>query len=177
MCYSNIYLILNSLTLRCDGTNNMFTVFDGHSTSGPILGEFCDSTVPVSYLVSSGKYLTLTLRTGSTNLMGHISFSYFSDSTRSGCGYEVSRPPGLYTASTMILTEGSLSSDGMRAGMDCEWVIRPEVTSVTNVNYDEGDPAVEREVVKGGKLAQPHMSTAHTTHHTPHTTHHTPHKH
>ena len=83
--------------------------------------------------------MTLKIRTGTNNLKGDISFSYFSDTTRYDCGYEDSRAPGLYSSPTMILTDGTKSQDQMKPGLDCKWLISPNVKGVGAVNYDEGD--------------------------------------
>jgi cubilin len=90
-------------------------VRDGLEDTGPLLGMFCNTTLPPP-LVSSGPYLSLRFHSdGSSTDMGfHVTFAEVPGIP--GCG-------GVFTESQGVISSPQ-HPEPYAHGMDCEYLIR-----------------------------------------------------
>jgi len=138
-----IILVVTHLKLSDDCQNNV-TIFDGPDVKSPILSILCGTFLPLDWMFSSGKSLTIRLQTRNKtdiDINETFEFMHYSNSDRYRCGYADGNSPGVYKASSMLLNDGKYHGDNfsssMESNLNCEWIVRPNIDhSKFNINRD-----------------------------------------
>eukprot|EP01038_Epipyxis_sp_PR26KG_P011323 gene11323-15187_t len=117
---------------RCSN-KNLYVWFKASSSNAVILFRHFQSII-------SKQKINRALNSssdGNTNYDNNINFevSYFSDGSNFRCG--IPSNPAILTAPSMVLTDGSKSTDRMDGGLNCIWIIQPtDIPSSNNNNND-----------------------------------------
>jgi hypothetical protein len=131
-----LYLALTSVSLP-DCSRGRLDVYDGLTLSSKRLHSLCGenaSIVPYKWLQMS---LTRTamlnfVSSSSETTQANFEVSFYSDGPNFHCGFAVN--PATVTAPSMVLTDGSSSTENMYSGQYCEWLVQPQVTGAREVN-------------------------------------------
>lgn len=137
-----ITFIFSNLSLSNPG--DKLIIFDGPSLSSPILNTFTGSNTPNSWFFSSTNVATMKFTSNQDkHSIGNFKLSYFSDGPNYHCGFTTN--PALLTAPSMILTDGSTSTDLLYPSNYCEWNIQPPLSTFIVIFFTRYD-------VMGGSL-------------------------
>jgi len=108
--------------LNLTDCNDVLTLYDGSTTSSPVLGQYCGGQPPTSW-IKSGSAALLTLQTNSALEAGTFELNYFADGPNYHCGFI--RNAALLTAASFTITDGSSSTESMYQNQFCTWNISP----------------------------------------------------
>jgi Zn-dependent metalloprotease len=129
-CATSVTLSLTQLNTEA-GYDGLI-VYNGSSTSSPVLGSFSGTTLPSSVTASSGQMLVVFTSDFSTNAQG-----FSANYTSTGSAY-CSGTTTLNTADYGTITDGSGASNYCN-NQNCSWLIQPpQATSVT-LNFSAFD--------------------------------------
>lgn len=119
---SSIILFFNSLSFPNCG--DRLEIYDGRSPDpNNLLGVFCGIT-PYKWLYAlSGQMLIRFIANSDNSRNASFDLSYYSDGPNYHCGFTTN--PAILTSSSMIITDGSHSSEFMYPNEQCEWIISP----------------------------------------------------
>ena len=110
------------LNLNC--TNSNLLIIDGPSISDNVIGSYCGSTLPISWLQTSGNSAVLLFSPGDSST-GNFDLSYWSDGPNYHCGFQNGPDPAILTATSMKITDGSSSAEDVYSNEQCVWRIAP----------------------------------------------------
>jgi len=118
------HLNISFVTLNTEATNDKVTIYDGPTTSSPVLGSYSGSTIPGNIISSNDSVLV----------------KFTSDASTTGTGWQIyynSSYPVLctgvqtMTAASDTFSDGSGTSDYNNSS-NCQWLIQPtNAASVT----------------------------------------------
>lgn len=117
-----VYIIINNLNISdCDDS---IKVYDGMTNTAPLLSTLCGDITPLQWIPATSGAALLEFNTDSDqNRMGNFDFSFFSDGSNYHCGFPTN--PAVLVSSSMILTDGSSSTESLYSEQYCEWIIEP----------------------------------------------------
>jgi len=121
-------ILLNFISLSTESTNDVITIYDGNSTSSPVLGTFSGSTLPTTTVVSSGPVMLVRFQTNGS-VVGSGWKAYYRSSFTPYCS-------GLatLTAASGSIDDGS-SSDNYTYNSLCRWSIAPDNATFITLNF------------------------------------------
>ncbi len=126
-------IVLSFISIATEPTNDIITVYDGNSTSSPVLGTFSGSTLP-NDITSTGPQMLVRFQTNGSTVANGWKASY-------RCLYPLycSGITNL-TAPSGTISDGS-ASDNYSYNHLCRWTITPtDATSIT-LNFSAFDLA------------------------------------
>lgn len=130
---TNLYFSFSLLNLSsCDYSRGKYLeLYDGPSLSSPLIGTYCGTDVPVSWIKTSSSVMLNYVSSGLPfDLTQDFDLSFYSDGPNSHCGFNVN--PAILKSKSMIFTDGSSSTDLIYNDQYCEWIISPMTTSNNN---------------------------------------------
>jgi hypothetical protein len=118
----SIFIIINHLNITdCDDSIN---VYDGVTNTAPLLQTLCGVHTPSRWIEATSGTALLEFRSDSDqDRAGNFDFSFFSDGSNYHCGFPTN--PAVHVSSSMIVTDGSSSSESLYGGQYCEWILEP----------------------------------------------------
>lgn len=118
-----ITFVFSSLALT--GSTDKVTIYDGSTTSGPVLfQQIGPGGAPYTWIASSLTTATVVFQSAANTAQGgNFKLSYFADGPNYHCGFPTN--PALLTATSMSFTDGSPSTGDIYPGQNCQWLIRP----------------------------------------------------
>jgi hypothetical protein len=117
-------IVLTFISLATEPTNDIITVYDGNSTSSPVLGTYSGSTLP-NDITSTGPQMLVRFQTNGSTVANGWKASY-------RCTYPI-YCSGIvnYTATSGTINDGSTAEDYTYNHL-CRWTITPpDVSSIT----------------------------------------------
>ena len=151
---THVYLTFNELDFAASSGDGL-SVYEGEVGPGTyedanLLGYFTGSVLPTEWIrVPSSSALTLRMHTDEDGAHAGTGFdvAFYADSNRYQCGHSVN--PGVLRAPSFFIADGSSSAEPIYPGMDCEWLVKPNVngTAVESINL-----AFSRMSLEGGEL-------------------------
>lgn len=124
-------LALNFNKLDTENGMDIITIYDGPSTSSPVIGTFSGNTIPTSTIISTGNKVLISFQTNSTDERNGWLISYKS-LYPSFCSNAVLSDP------TGSINDGSLSKKYMN-NTSCTWSIKPENASGIVLHFTSFD--------------------------------------
>jgi hypothetical protein len=120
---SPVMLFFNSLNFPNCG--DRLEIYDGKVIdSSKLLGVFCSVTTPYQWLLApSGQMLIRFIANADESRNASFDLSYYSDGPNYHCGFTTN--PAILRATSMLITDGSQSSEVIYSNQYCEWIISP----------------------------------------------------
>lgn len=136
------YIKLNFVLLDTE-ENDIVTIYDGASTSDPVLGTYSGSEVPSDYIYSTGNKMLITFVAdgdGNTGKGFKAEYTTFAPSYCTGSATVITNPSGT-------LDDGS--GDFYYANStSCSWWIKPDWASDITLSFTEFNTEETADVVK-----------------------------
>lgn len=121
-----IYISLYYISL---GSSHKLSIFDGTSlNTSKTLGVYNISDnfkPPKKWIVTSNPVAVMALQSSNSLQKGDFRLSYYSDGPNINCGMPTGN--GVLQSPSMIITDGSSSSEYLYPGQSCIWNIRPSI--------------------------------------------------
>lgn len=132
---------LNFVILDTD-VDDIVTIYDGASTSDPVIGEYSGPDAPTSDIYSSGNQMLIVFEANGDGTMGtgfKIEYDTYQPSWCSG-NTVLDEPSG-------IIEDGS-GEFWYKNGSNCSWMITPEFASDITLSFTEFNTEEDKDVVK-----------------------------
>lgn len=146
------YITFTFSKLHIVDCDDNLTLYDGTTTSAPVLGTFCGAEPPTQWYKTSGTGALLTFETNGANNEGFFELAYFSDGPNYHCGF--SRELATLTANSYTFTDGSSSTQSMYAGERCKWNIAPKDATGITIVFERFDLIGGSLVIYNGPVAE-----------------------
>jgi hypothetical protein len=127
-------IVLSFISLATESANDVITVYDGNSTSSPVLGTFSGSTLP-NDITSTGPQMLIRFQTNGSTVANGWKVSY-------RCNFPVyCSGIATLTAPSGVIDDGS-ASDNYTYNHLCRWsIIPPDATAIT-LNFSSFNLAI-----------------------------------
>jgi len=127
---TNVAVRLTFNRLNTELNNDTITIYDGGSTSDPILGTVSGSSIPSTPFISSGGTMLLTFKTNATvNLSGFTAF--YQTQLIPFCSGQTN-----LTAVSGTFDDGSPANSNYVDNSNCSWLIQPLGASLINLQFN-----------------------------------------
>ncbi len=126
-------------------TFDTLVVYDGATTSAPVLGKFSGNTLP-SVLTSTGSNVLLRFVTNGTATAAGWTITYRS-SNADNTDYITCRGSSAYTSPTGTFNDGSGSSNYSK-NLECEYLIEPPGASNVTIHFTQFNTELNYDFVK-----------------------------
>jgi hypothetical protein len=121
-------IMLNFISFSTESGNDVITIYDGNSTTSPVLGTYSGSLIPAGTITSTGPQMLVRFQTNGSNVSSGWKASY-----RCSFPYYCS---GLTTLTTPTGSfEDGSSSDNYSYNYLCRWSISPVNASSITLNF------------------------------------------
>jgi hypothetical protein len=131
----SIVFSFSKLDLPVDCSDNV-TIYDGVTTSAPILGTFCGSSIQRTWtLTSNPQALIRFISSPYSSSKGGFQLAYYSDGGNYNCG-NLRNSVGQMTLHSFILTDGSASGSAVLGGANCLWDVEPNEAQSIYIFFD-----------------------------------------
>jgi hypothetical protein len=121
-------ITLSFISLSTESGNDIITVYDGNSTSSPVLGTYSGTTIPAGTITSTGPQMLIRFQTNGSTVGNGWKASY-----RCSFPYYCSGITTLTTPNGSV-TDGS-SADNYSYNYFCRWNIAPENATSITLNF------------------------------------------
>ena len=119
---SNALISFAASDVYLPNAGDHLTIYDGNSSSDPVLVQFLGTSIPMKWYQTSGQEALMVFRSNAdSSYIGKFKVSYFTDGPNYHCGF--TRNPATLSAAAMTLTDGSSSIESLYRNQHCEWVI------------------------------------------------------
>ena len=126
----NVAVLLQLSQFSTEALNDTLTVYDGATTSDPILGTFSGNNPTIPILLSTGGSMLLTFKTNGV-----------FTSTGWRANYNIQAIPGCngttsLTAASGTFDDGTNASANYVPNLNCSWLIQPAGASLVTLNFN-----------------------------------------
>lgn len=125
--------------LKTELNNDIITIYDGESTSDPVVGTYSGNTLPADITVNGPKALVRFQTNGSVDNQGFL-LNYKASNQTSFCS-----ATKLITAASGDLSDGS-DENTYNNNTYCRWFIQPPGATSITFNFTSFDVSLEDEV-------------------------------
>ena len=134
------YIRINFERFETESVNDVVTIYDGESTSDPVLGSFSGNTIPPEIISNAKKVLVRFTSNASLNANGW--FLTFNSKPTSFCSTltELNTPNGIISDGSNNFTYNSNSN--------CKWRINLPEISVVNIQFTSFNLASDNDFIK-----------------------------
>lgn len=146
---SPITFVLGNLQLS--GYDSLTIYNEPNMTSNSILATLSGNVLPNKWFTTRGNSAILVFRSGGGSSLnsgngainitaqkrGNFRLSYFSDGPNYHCGFSTN--PGVLTAPSMQITDGSSSVETMYSNQQCDWYVAPVKSSDIYIYFTRFD--------------------------------------
>ncbi len=126
----NLAVLLQLSRFNTEALNDTLTVYDGATTSDPILATISGNNPTIPILLSSGGSMLVTFRTnGSSTTTGWRAI--YNTQAIPACNGTTS-----LTATSGIFDDGSNVSGNYAPNLNCSWLVQPAGASLVTLNFN-----------------------------------------
>lgn len=127
---ANLAVNLQLFQFDTEAVNDTLTVYDGATTTSPILATISGNNPTIPTLLSSGGSMLVTFKTnGSTTATGWRAF--YNTQQIPGCSGTTN-----LTAATGTFDDGTLPLDNYAPNLNCSWLIQPAGASLVSLSFN-----------------------------------------
>lgn len=126
--------------LNTESVNDVITIYNGESTSSPVVGTYSGTTLPTSAIAVAGPKALVRFQTNATVVNKGFHLNYTSTNAAAFC-----TSTKLLTTSTGSVSDGS-ASDDYNNNTYCRWFIQPAGATSITLTFSSFNVSAEDEV-------------------------------